>query len=154
MPVTDSGWRHTVNLVWDAPQTEGVRPSARCDHTAALVQETVYVLGGQDGSGQPCHDVFALRTTGAVLFWRCVVPRTTGGATTPSPTSRVTEHRDTGTASAAAPRVPFGHASTVVGTRVYMFGGAQDSSGRWHNTLLSFDTGTAPRTVAPVWSHS
>ena len=104
---TDSGTfrdMHVLDidaLTWTQVSAEGKAPISRSRHTATLVGRNLLVFGGV-GGGRPLNDLFVLHTAGGSThgqFW------TEPPANGVPPTQRV------------------GHASAMVDTKVFFFGG-------------------------------
>jgi acyl-CoA-binding protein len=102
--------------------TRGEAPGARAGHTAHVLGDTLWVLGGEDARRRPCADVARLHLrTGQ---WEARVP-----CAGPAPPS---------------PRV--GHCSAERGGVIYLFGGIAPG-GACVATLAALDTTASP----PAW---
>lgn len=102
--------------------TRGEAPGARAGHTAHVLGDTLWVLGGEDARRRPCADVARLQlSTGE---WE---PRVRCAG--PAPPS---------------PRV--GHCSAERGGVIYLFGGIAPG-GACVSTLAALDTAASP----PAW---
>ena len=86
-------------LSWQQVEAEGQAPIARSRHTATLVGKNLLLFGGV-GGGRPLHDLFVMHTgTKEGMFW------------TEPP------------ANGVPPSARVGHASALVDTKVFIFGG-------------------------------
>jgi len=99
----------------------GTPPSARSDHCSASIGKNIYIFGGSDGNVTPQGDLHVFNTE--TMTWS--QPRTKG--IPPSPRS--------------------GHVCASIGTKIYIFGGAQWSANanEWlskSNDLFILDTTT------------
>ena len=85
-------------LAWQPIEGDGQAPIARSRHTSTLVGKDLLCFGGV-GGGRPLNDLYVLQTGGKGLYW------------TEPPVNGVPPN----------PRV--GHASALVGTKMFVFGG-------------------------------
>jgi len=108
---------------------KGTPPSARSDHCSTAIGKNIFIFGGSDSDVIPQGDLHVFNTE--TLTWS--QPRTKG--TPPSPRS--------------------GHVCASIGTKIYIFGGAQWSAkaNEWlskSNELFILDTKTMEWSKPPV----
>lgn len=85
-------------LHWAQAEADGQAPISRSRHTANLVGKNLVIFGGV-GGGRPLNDLFVMHTDGGSMFW-----------TEPS-------------VNGVPPSARVGHTATLVGTKVFFFGG-------------------------------
>ena len=124
---------------WTVQETTGRPPSPRAGFASALINETLYVAGGWDGTSA-FGDAFAVSIE--TRHWRQLAVRGREGATLEG-------------------RILFAHAS--IGSTLFMHGGAEATNlANMHSDLLALDTRTSTlRVVAtggvppgPLMRHS
>ncbi|KAM4772013.1 kelch domain-containing protein 3 isoform 1-T2 [Rhinophrynus dorsalis] len=127
---------HTGTLQWATPCVSGQIPGARDGHSACVMERTMYIFGGYEQLAD-CfsNDIHKLDTK--FMTWTLVK------------------------AKGSPARWRDFHSATVIGTRMFVFGGRADSSGQFHsnneiycNRIRVFDLGTeswleAPQSTAP-----
>ncbi|GBG30908.1 Kelch domain-containing protein 3 [Hondaea fermentalgiana] len=106
-------------LKWRKPQTEGRRVSARGGHAAAVVGSDLLFFGGHCYGGKGKFDYYSdtMALDLETNTWHKV---RTGGR---------------------APTARYGHRASVVGERMYIFGGS-GPNGKLHNEVFFLDTTT------------
>jgi len=109
----------TVAHKWEKVECIGNPPTARSDHSVAVVGKKLYYFGGSDQTVTPLNDLHVFDTEN--LTWSEVVAK----GTAPSPRS--------------------GHSSVAMGNKVYVYGGARwdAKKSQWHSKssdLFVYDT--------------
>lgn len=105
-----------VQYAWTQPHITGKAPCGRYGHTASVVGSKIYIFGGNAGTNMRLNDMHILDTD--EMHW--ITPLVGG----------------------AAPWERSGHTASVIGGRVFIFGGFSYAGGEWLNDTHIFNTGS------------
>lgn len=122
MPGGGGAHRVVGSLVWEKLHAAKQRLPALFGHTCAVLHGQMVVFGGQTEAGTFSEQLFKL-----------------------SPGSGKEIHRYELYDAAFAPAPRIGHTASVVGNRMFVFGG-KTADGRTLNDLVCYDMGTRSRT--------
>ena len=108
---------------WFKPKVSGTAPEGRSNHSACVLRKVMFIHGGCRCWIGYCNDLYKLDTT--TMIWSVINTR----GQRPPASSR--------------------HSATIIGTKMFVFGGGGKQSG--NNTIRVFDTETNCWTL---WSFS
>ncbi len=109
------GWLDQVTYSWSQAQITGRAPCGRYGHTASVVGHNIFIFGGNAGTNMRLNDIHILNTE--EMQWESP---SVGGI---------------------APCERSGHTASVVGNRIFIFGGYSYAGGEWLNDMYVFNTG-------------